>query len=310
MTSQISPKLSVCVATRNRPRDIVRCVNSFRLLKDVAFEIIVLDDASEVPVSTYLFNDVDVKLRSRISLIRNEQNRGCPAARNQMAKVANAPYILGIDDDAELLDAEGIESAIDVLETDSQVGAIAFAQMTSERVLFPRQPAQHSYPCYAPWYIGYGHMLRRDVFVDLGGYREIFVAYYEEAELCARMVNQGYYAVYLPNSIVVHHHSSIGRDPLKCLSYSYRNKCFAAIYNQPLLMMLFTIPIYLLHYFWVHQRLSYSRKKQVEKGIDWLIQEVIQAAQSIYSERKTLKWTTYYKLFKIKQNRPKYEGVS
>ncbi|BAU11422.1 family 2 glycosyl transferase [Leptolyngbya sp. NIES-3755] len=310
MTLNPIPILSICVATRNRPNDIVRCINSFELLKQVEFEVIVLDDASEIPVATYLFEKVDPDLTSKISLFRNEQNQGCPAARNQMVKLAKASYVLGIDDDAELFDAASIEAAIQVLETDSRIGAIAFSQMTSERTLFPGQPSPQSYNCYNPWYIGYGHVLRRDIFVELGGYREIFVAYYEEAELCARMLDRGYYVVYLPDSIIVHHHSSVGRDPLKCLSNSYRNKCYAALYNQPLLLMLCTIPLHVLLYFWTHQTLCYKRKKRLEKGPQWLVRELMTAARSIYLERKALRWSTYYKLYKIKQNRPKYEGVA
>ena len=309
MSIQQAPKLSVCTPTRNRPETLLRCINSLKHLKHILFEIIVLDDASEVPVADYLFDRVDPELVSRITLLRNETNAGATAARNRITQLAKAPFVLGIDDDAELPNSETIEAALKVLEADPNVGAIAFSQVRSNGELFPGQPAQHKYNCYVPWYIGYGRIIRRDLFIELGGYRENFGIFYEEPELCARMLDKGYYVVYLPDSGIIHHHSSIGRDGLKCLSNSYRNKCYAAIYNQPLPMMVVTIPLYILLYFWAHRKLYSSSKKQRERGVRWLIGELRDAAQSIYAERKALKWSTYYKLYKIKRERPKYQGV-
>ncbi|HTL88173.1 MAG TPA: glycosyltransferase [Leptolyngbya sp.] len=309
MASEKNLQLSVCVPTRNRPDSLIRCLNSFKLLGDIAFEVIVLDDASDIPVSGFLYSKIDPDIASKLILLRNEQNCGCSAARNQITRLAKAPYVLGLDDDAELWSAESINAAIEVLDTDPKVGAIAFSQLTAEGDFFPGQPAQHDYNCYVPWYIGYGQLLRRDLFIELDGYREIFEIFYEEAELCARMLDRGYYTVYLPSAGMIHHHSSIGRDAVKCLSNSYRNKCYAAIYNQPLLMAIVMLPLYIFLYFWAHQKIYLKSKKQREKGVKWLISELKTNARSVFSKRKALKWRTYFKLYKIKQKRPKYQGA-
>jgi GT2 family glycosyltransferase len=300
------PQLSVCVPTRNRPQDIVRCLNSLALLKKISFEIIVLDDASESPVEPFLMQTIECNLRSKVVVIRNEQSRGVSVARNQLAQKATGVYILSMDDDAELLNAESIETAVNVLETDEKVGAVSLAQMDGQGQMFPGQPAPVSYNCYVPWYIGYGTVLRRSLFVELGGYRESFAAY-EEAELCIRMHDQGFCVVYLPNSVVIHHHSLIGRSELASLKNTHRNRCFAAIYNQPLLMMIANVIVGILRYFYAHRRYCHKHKTTTKYGVPWLLTEIRSALPSIWSDRKALKWSTFYSLYKIKQNLPIYQ---
>ncbi|MCU0549094.1 MAG: glycosyltransferase, partial [Leptolyngbya sp. Prado105] len=307
MTSSDILRLSVCITTRNRRADVIRCINSLILLQNIAFEIIVLDDASDIAlVDDQFFRELDPALTSKLTFLRNEQNRGCPAARNQLVQQAKAPYVFCIDDDAELLNVESIESALKVLDADSQVGAIALSQMDETGKLFPGQPAPKAYNCYNPWYIGYASIFRRTLYLKLGGYREIFIAYYEEAELCARMLNQGYYVVYLPNSIVIHHYSPLNRSELPCLRNSYRNKCFAAIYNQPFALMMISIPVNVGLYFLAHARFCRKHKTKTTYGVPWLIHELKQSFQHLWQERQPLKWQKFYKLYRLKTQRPTY----
>ena len=216
MMNSISPTLSVCVATRNRPNDLTRCLNSLTLLEQIEFEIIVIDDASDVPIGDRLFQEIDPTLADKLQVFRNEKNKGVPATRNELAERAKAPYLLCLDDDAQLLSAESVYTALNVLKTSSEVGAVALSQSDETGKLLPGQPAPTEYRCYIPTFIGYGSVLRRELFIELGGYREMFAAYYEEPEFCKRMLDRGFYVVYLPDARVIHYHSPIGRNKLSC----------------------------------------------------------------------------------------------
>jgi len=301
MMNSTSPTLSVCIATRNRPDDLIRCLNSLTLLKQIDFEIVVIDDASDAPIVDRVFQDIDPTLADKVQVFRHEQNKGVPATRNELAERAKASYLLCIDDDAQLLSADSVYTAVNVLETSSEVGAVALSQSDETGKLLPGQPTPAEYRCYIPTFIGYGSVLRRELFVELGGYREMFAAYYEEPEFCKRMLDRGFYVVYLPDARVIHYHSPIGRNNLVALRNGCRNKCFAAIYNEPLPMMVFSIPLRIVLYAYKHR--SYCRQHNIDSefGADWIIGEIRQNFSALWRDRRALKWSTYYKWHRIKQ---------
>ncbi|HTL90561.1 MAG TPA: glycosyltransferase [Leptolyngbya sp.] len=301
--------LSICVATRNRPDDLVRCLNSLVLLDQVEFEIIVIDDASDVPIVDRVLQDIDPALAPKLQIFRHEKNKGTTATRNELAERANAPYLLYLDDDAQLLDAESIYAAIEVFQASKEVGAVALSQADKAGALLPGQPSSTDYRCYTPSFIGYGTLLRREVFVELGGYRELFAIFYEEPEFCKRMLDRGFSVVYLPDARVIHFHSPIGRNNLIALRNGCRNKCFAAIYNEPLAMMIFSIPLRILIYAYTHQAYCRQHKIESEFGADWIVREIRQNLPALWHDRRALKWSTYYKWHKTKQA-PAYSMIT
>lgn len=301
MMNSMSPALSICVATRNRPDDLIRCLNSFALLEQIELEIIVIDDASEVPIVDRVLQEVHPTLIPKLQVLRHEKNKGTTATRNELAELARAPYLLCLDDDAQLLSADSVHAALTVLETSEDVGAVALSQSDEAGALLPGQPTSTHYRCYTPSFIGYGTVLRRELFVKLGGYRELFAYEYEESEFCKRMLDRGFYVVYLPDAQVIHYHSPIGRNNLGKLRNSCRNKCFSAIYNEPLMMMVFSIPLRILLYAYQHQQYCRQHKIQSEFGADWVIREIRQNLPALWRDRRALKWSTYYKWHRIKQ---------
>ncbi len=42
--------ITVGIATKNRALELVKCIQSLSLIEDLAYEVIVLDDGSEIPV--------------------------------------------------------------------------------------------------------------------------------------------------------------------------------------------------------------------------------------------------------------------
>lgn len=309
MTASYVPQLSVCVATRNRPDDLVRCLNSLVILGNLDFEVIVGDDASEELVSDRIQTTVAPTLLPRITVSRSQENRGCVKMRNHLARLAKAPYILCLDDDAQLINQESVLSGLKVLEKDDQVGAVALSQSYENGTLLPDQPAHTSYNCYTASYIGYGHILRRQLFLDLGGYREIFWAYYEEPEYCKRMLDHGSYVVYLPEASVIHYHSPIGRSRLNSIRNGCRNKCFAALYNEPMIMVALSVPLRIVIYLYQCTKLKTEYGINSQSEFQWLWREILSKFSEIWRDRKALKWSTFYEWHKIKTQSIAYEGL-
>ena len=148
-------------------------------------------------------------------MIRDDRAPGNIVGRNRLVREASAPSVLLMDDDAALVSADPIERALRLLETDRQLGAIAFAQCAADGTRWDEgmQPGRSDVSCILPAFIGFAHMLRRDVFTTIGGYRESFVYYGEEKELCLRLIEAGYRTLYLPDALVIHEPDPVGSQP-------------------------------------------------------------------------------------------------
>ena len=95
-----------------------------------------------------------------------------------------------------------------------------------------RQPGRTA--CYVPSFIGFAHLVRRETFVAIGGYRESFEFYGEEKDYCRRLIDAGFRTVYLPDALVMHEPDQAGRSKQRYLRYVTRNDCLNALYNDPL----------------------------------------------------------------------------
>src|SRR5215831_3521024 len=155
-------RLTVGITTRNRAASLRRCVESLRHIEHLAPEILVFDDASEVPALQVLGP------HPRLRIIRDDRGLGNIVGRNVLVAAATGDVVLLLDDDAALLDCVGIEQAIDVLQTDCQVGAVAFAQASADGSAWPdtMQPGRGQSPRYVAAFIGFAHLLNRSVFLE------------------------------------------------------------------------------------------------------------------------------------------------
>jgi GT2 family glycosyltransferase len=121
------------------------------------------------------------------------------------------------------------------------------------------------------------------------------------------MLDLGFYVIYLPEAKVIHSHSPIGRNELTRLRYGCRNKCFDAIYNEPLPMMLLSIPLRIINYIrWRKIPCEYYNISD-EGGIKWLLKELTTKFPELWRERRPLKWTTYRKWLTIRKEWSVYQ---
>jgi len=98
-TSQ--PWISVIIPSHNRGELLRRAVDSALRQShvDPGFEVVVVDDASDVPVDVSLADVTDPRLR----IVRSERNIERGASRNLGAKLAEAPLLAFLDSDDEWL---------------------------------------------------------------------------------------------------------------------------------------------------------------------------------------------------------------
>ena len=285
--AKIVPRVTVGVVTRNRPASLGECLVSLALLGDALAEVIVVDDTSDAPLESALV-DLPAPVASKLRLIRQTGREGYIVARNTIMRTASTDYVLLMDDDAALLSGRTILDAIGLLDAHPRIGAIACAM--AERDGSPwhpaTQPAPVDYTCYVPTFIGFAHILRRALFVELAGYRESFHFYGEEKDYCLRMLDAGFDIVYMPSARVVHAPDPAGRSQSKYVRYTIRNDCLFALYNEPLPLALVSVPVRLGRY------LSMSRGFDDRGGFAWIVRELVRQLPSILGGRRPVSWTT------------------
>ena len=273
-------RLTVGITTRNRHDSVQKCVESLRHIDALAPEILVFDDASHTPVSETL------PAQPRLRIIRDDNGPGYIVGRNVLVNQAQGDAVLLLDDDAALLHGDAIARALEIIGSDPQVAAVAFAQANADGTPWPEamQPGRGLSPRYVAAFVGFAHLLNRRVFQKLGGYRESFVFYGEEKEFCLRLLDRGFRVVYLPDALVAHAQDASGRMPQRYLRYVTRNDCLHAVYHEPLWRLLWVVPARLALYF----KMRRDWKIDDPGGLRWILSELAANAGAAVRVRKPI----------------------
>ena len=274
-------RLTIGITTRNRPAALERCLRSMALVAHLSPEVLVFDDASLPPVADRL---TEWNLAVPLRVVRDNRGPGNIVGRNRLVREASAPLVLLMDDDAALFGSEPIERAMRLADADPRLGAVAFAQCSlgGERWDDAMQPSRARTPGYVPAFIGFAHLLRRDTFIAVGGYRESFEFYGEEKDFCLRLIDAGYRTLYLPDALVIHEPDPAGRDKRRYLRYVTRNDSLTALYNEPLGRLAWLLPARLALYF----RMRRAWGIDDPWGWAWILRELWKQAGDVFSARK------------------------
>lgn len=293
--------LSIGVATRNRPASLDACLRSISRVLGASHDVLVFDDASDMPA---------VQVAGRIEgltvrVLRDDRAVGVIAGRNRLVNEARHDTVMLLDDDALLLDAEAIDDARRVMEADRRVGAVAFAQAEPDGRPWPEgmQPARGQLVSLIPAYIGFAHLVRRSLFLELGGYTERLVFYGEEKDFCLRLLARGYYVVYLPHARVAHVPDPSTRDPRRYVRYAIRNDCLSSFYHEPLPLALAALPVRLARY----RTMARGIPGGDPGGAAWLLGEFVRELPRALRRRRSVGWRVMREWRRLKAA-PPYEG--
>ncbi|NQY15178.1 MAG: glycosyltransferase [Henriciella sp.] len=217
--------VSIVIATKNRSRDLQRALNS-AISQNGEPEIIVIDDGSDDDTQEVL------KQFPTVRVIRHETSAGCVARRNEGARLARSSFILSIDDDAELSDPN-IALQVQKAFSNERIGAVAIPciEPLKENRLFQISPdLEHSYVIDS--FMGTAYAARRDIFNELGGFRESIVGQGEERDYCIRLMNRGFLIGIADAEHIIHYESPI-RNWSKQGYRGRRNHVLFAVHNAP-----------------------------------------------------------------------------
>jgi GT2 family glycosyltransferase len=240
------PEVLVGISTQNRAKILQKAICSALAQSYSQIRVAVLDDGSE---------DETPALRANFPAVewqRWSPGRGLIVARNEIMRTATE-YYLSLDDDAWFVAGDEIEIAVQHLENNPRVGAVAFDILSPDRA----QPAYRSRPCSVHMFVGCGHVLRMRAVKDVG-YYPMGPGLYgsEEKDLCLRLLNRGWEVDILPGVHVWHDRTTIARDPNGQHCSGVCNDLAFALRRCPIPLVLGILPLKLLS----HLRFSVRRR--------------------------------------------------
>ncbi|WP_354685965.1 glycosyltransferase, partial [Cupriavidus necator] len=230
--------ISVVVLTHNRRESVRTALGHLSDLPERP-PIAVVDNASE--------DGTDAMVRSEFphaTLLRNARNLGA-AGRNLGAEWARTRYVAFCDDDCWWTPGS-LATACAMFERHPQVGALTARILVGEQgredPTCARMAASPLPSAMLPGRAILGLMagataFRTDAFRQAGGYHPRFFIGGEETLLALDLAARGWHLVYAPQ-LVVHHHPSPLRDPVRRQSLLARNAIWAAWLRLPWRMAL------------------------------------------------------------------------
>jgi GT2 family glycosyltransferase len=222
----LEESITLMITTRNRPADLAFTLEKLISLELQYLPLIIVDDASDASI----VSDELVQQFPRIKVVRNEVQRGLITNRNEMALLSKTPYVLSLDDDSCFRNVPDLQGAVEYLARHPRVVALQFNNVD---INFGEEAVTESEPYRVQTYTGCGHLLKRSVFLEMGGYRKDFVHMSEEVEFCRKAWKSGLEVHMYPKIIVDHRRTPVARFPEKNLYYLTRNLLIISYLHLP-----------------------------------------------------------------------------
>jgi GT2 family glycosyltransferase len=236
MSRDAAPIATIMIVTKNRIDDLRQAVAS-ATAQTGAIDVLIIDDGSTDGTSRMIASEFP-----GVTLVTHAQSQGLVVRRNQGVTASRSNVVISIDDDAVLTAPDIATRTVKAFE-DAHIGAIAMPYANIKRSPQLHQLAPDDQDVYVTdTFIGTAHAVRRDVFVQLGGYREGLFHQGEEADYCIRMLAAGH-AVRLGSGSAIHHFESPRRDFTRMDHYGPRNAVLFIWQNVPLASALLQGPL-------------------------------------------------------------------
>jgi glycosyltransferase involved in cell wall biosynthesis len=221
------PLVSVVITTKNRREELSYAIRS-ALSQAIPVEVLVIDDGSTDGTAEM----VRAKFPS-VRLERSATSMGYVEQRNRGARLATGDIIFSIDDDAFFTSPRIVAQTLAEFDH-PRVGAVAIPYVEPNKSAMVHQHAPSKDGIFVTdSFIGTAHAVRKNLFLRVGGYRDVLVHQGEEMDFCIRMLDIGY-VVRLGSADPVHHMESPRRDFGRMDYYGHRNNILFVWHNVPM----------------------------------------------------------------------------
>lgn len=207
--------LSICIPILNQHEMSIECIQAV-MESTIDYEIIVIDNGSDPPFSPPFsgFNE--------ITIIRNEENLGFPAAVNQGLRAAKGDVIILLNNDV-IVSHESLNRLASWLDHFDIVGPITNFCAGMQRVQIPSYQNKEELDKEVEflyessrgeaeevnWVIGFCMAFKKVVWEDIGDFdTTLWPCTGEEIDFCLRAKEKGF-KIGIARDIYVHHEGSV-----------------------------------------------------------------------------------------------------
>jgi len=215
----INDSVSIIIVNYNGKSHIEKCLESLSKVKYENLEIIVIDNHSTDGSLEFIKEKY-----SHIKTIRLDANYGFAEPNNIAAKTATGKYLLFLNNDT-IVNSDFLEELVKMMNQDPQIAILQsmllrpngdvdssgdFIDALGRAYSSKNRPTSAQYILSAR---GASMMVRKEIFLKLGGFDKNFFASFEDVDIGWRAWLYGYKVSLAPNSIVYH----IGGQTIKKL---------------------------------------------------------------------------------------------
>ena len=204
---------------------LVKNIAQLNRAQELLQDVVIVNNASTVDYSaTNAFIAAHPEIPFRY--IDSKENLGVARGRNFAVQHSQGKYLIMLDDDAEMGNNDCLDVLLNEFEQPNasrETALISFrVEYFDSRVLqanaFPHKDleAHKDLDRFDTYYFAGGaHAIRRDLFLQLGGYPLDFFYGMEEYDLSYRLINAGYAIRYAGKVLMLHKESPLGRNTKK-----------------------------------------------------------------------------------------------
>jgi GT2 family glycosyltransferase len=225
--------LGIGITTLDRWDDLAITLSELRAQGFEDVETIVIDDGSKQPVPPTLRREFP-----KVRFERNDRSLGLVVQRNRLASMLSTRYYLSLDDDSFPV-AGDIGKAVTWIENNPSVAALALHVVNQGEDIQSSAPLRDPFP--VKYYTGCAHLLRRERFLELGGYFEDLHYFCEEVDFCLKAFLRGLSTYAFPGVVIRHTRTPTARNSSKAARYYMRNHVILGLLYFPFPFSLFRI---------------------------------------------------------------------
>lgn len=243
-------------------------------------EAIVVDNASKDDTLEKI-----CAISPHVNIIRSHKNIGYGAANNLGAKHVKTPFVLLLNPDCKIgLDA--LDSLLRTAENYPNSAVIApqsyfingsaqvsYRQAYYERIIYKKYNVPDAV-CSAKWLHGCCLLVRLDVYKLINGFDEQFFLFYEEDDLCLRVLSAGFDCLIDPGAKALHFGGrSTAISPRLTIFKNFhyaRSRCLITLkYQGKKSSFIYRIKIFLLAPFAIFIFFVLNKKIEMNKWLGW-----------------------------------------
>jgi O-antigen biosynthesis protein len=221
--------VTVIVPTKDAPVHLGRCLDSiFSRSTYPDFRVLLVDNGTTDPAALRIFESHPVEVLPFVGPFNFSR------ANNHGARHAGGEFVLFLNNDTEVQTPEWVEAMVNLAEPDD-VGAVG------PLLVYPNGRVQHAgvvlglrgtadhimrgFPATVDGYAGSLSctrevsavtaacmLMRRALFLEVGGFDEHFATHYQDVDLCLRVRRSGRRIVYTPRAVLRHHEGTTRGD--------------------------------------------------------------------------------------------------